>query len=84
MRLESFKNNKINLKEWTNEMPDKVGLYWFYGDRWNNGEIELHLVEVNMTGNNRPMYVASGNFMFKSELGSKYWFKSLNGIDLPE
>ena len=58
--------------EWTQNWPNKVGFYWFYGYRYGKGsgnfkcKKELHLVEVSKCSNGL-MYIASGQFLFKSE-----------------
>lgn len=82
MQLESVKNNKIHFEEWTKEFPKESGLYWFYGDRWNDGDFELQCVEVIKLDKGGMRVVADGNFMFKSELG-EFWFKSIDKIELP-
>lgn len=67
---------------WTKEVPNKVGVYWFYGNPFaltevsKNENVELYLVYVRQ-GMNSLIFVVSGHFMGNKE---GYW----QLVELPE
>lgn len=73
------------LSNWAKEWPEKAGSYWFYGwiygrDGINKGsKPELRYVVVRISGNDIPMYIAGGHFMFKGEQAEGFWLE----VDLP-
>lgn len=68
--------------DWSQEFPDRIGVYWFYGYRY--GKIscgreykpELMLVTVKkiITG---FIYVADGQFMGKDEVEEAHFLKAI-------
>jgi len=54
------------MNEWSKEIPQKPGLYWFIGCPWSSKKRdeknELHLVSVRKISNGY-IYVADGSFM---------------------
>ena len=70
---------------WTKKFPKEKGMYWFYGYRYgkiNCGdeyEPELMFVEVRKILNGF-IYVASGQYIYKSEVEEPHFQK----VILPE
>ena len=71
-------------KEWSNDWPKEEGWYWAYGN-WSSSQAhhpsELHPVQVQKISNGF-MYVASGNFVYKSDF--KAVFMPMDLPALPE
>jgi len=75
------------MSKWSREFPKEEGCYWFYGYRYGkydrpNGETvkpELMFMEVHRCANGF-MYVASGQFMYESEVEEAHFMK----VDLPK
>ena len=62
--------------KWTKTWPKKPGKYWFYGWQWKpepKEEPDIHIVKVLISGNNLPIYIMEGNFMYKEEGAEGYW-----------
>jgi len=65
--------------EWTTEWPTEPGMYWFYGYRYgkdNDEKPEMQLLEVSKIANGF-MYIAEGNFMYKSEVEEAHFQKAI-------
>ena len=77
--------NKKNTNKWSKKFPRKEGMYWFYGYRYGKiscgteNKPEFMLVKVHKISNG-IMYVANGQFMFKSETEEPHFMK----IEFPE
>ena len=70
---------------WIKEMPKEKGMYWFYGDRYDDITEPLELILVNaFKTSNEMLYVGNGQFLERKEFGEKWWFKKFEGIELPE
>lgn len=67
--------------EWSKEFPKEEGTYWCYGWHstygFNNNKPTLMCVHVHLDGNNKPMYIADGNFLYKSEGAKGLWTKAI-------
>lgn len=63
---------------WSEEWPTEPGDYWFYGWTWldntmeRNGPPKYHHVQVHVTAGGARVYIARGNFMYKSNLVRNY------------
>lgn len=69
--------------KWTKTWPKKPGHYWFYGYRFRkepDDKPEMNLVEVAFSGNNIPMYITKGHFLYKNEGAEGLWATAI----LPE
>jgi len=74
--------------QWTKEWPTEPGWYWFCGwrGRWlfNRKTIpHLHTVKVTIAGDNRPIYICDGQFMYRDERPIGF-FLPLEMPELPE
>lgn len=70
------------MKQWTKEFPTKAGWYWFYGYRYGRvscgSEETPRLMTVKVdTCNDGFVYIADGQFMYKSEVEEPH-FKKLD------
>jgi len=75
-------------KEWSKEWPTEPGWYWFCGwkTKWlfDNKSIPLlQTLKVRISGNNYPMYICDGHFMFKEDHPIGF-FLPLETPELPE
>ena len=56
-------------QKWSKEWPVEKGYYWFYGRRFRDSEIKMHLVDVwKATKAMSSQYVTNGSFL--SSLGA--------------
>ena len=65
--------------KWTKTWPTKSGVYWFYGYRFRkepDSTPEMNLVKVDLSGNNLPIYVTKGHFLYKDEGAIGLWAKA--------
>lgn len=73
------------IQKWSTKFPTEEGLYWFYGYRYGKiscgfkCEPELMCLKVAKCSNGF-LYVADGNFMYKSEVEEPHFIKA----ELPE
>jgi hypothetical protein len=65
---------------WTIEWPKEKGAYWFFGQRFRDDDVKMHLVEVWQDGAGSFVYVTNGNFLYKTEGAKGQWMKAV----LPE
>jgi hypothetical protein len=68
--------------EWSSVWPTEPGNYWFYGHRFrseigDNLPKEMFLVKAVKTGNNKPAFIADGNFMFRDDGAQGLWAKAV-------
>ena len=69
---------------WTTEWPEEKGWFWFYGQQFGKGRLELFPVKVrgpirNSQKGQSFMYIAGGAFMYPSEAVGA-WLK----MDVPK
>jgi len=68
----------MNNTVWSKEFPTEPGDYWFYGYRFGKTKEAKPIwvrVQVWEDGYGRPMYVAEGSFMYKSEVENAHFTK---------
>lgn len=68
---------------WTQEWPTEPGMYWFYGQRYQEKRVELCFLRVWESANSLFL-VCEGNIMYKSEAGPVAWFRKIDAPPLPE
>jgi len=55
---------------WSKKWPTEEGFYWFYGYPYGQNQLddpEWMFVKVRTIGNSSFIYIANGQFLYKSE-----------------
>ncbi len=68
---------------WTQEWPTEPGMYWFYGQRYDEKQVELCFMRVWRAGDNSLFFICEGNVLYKSEAGPVAWFRKIDAPPLP-
>lgn len=61
------------MSEWTKEIPEKPGHYWFYGKLYrSNQEPRFEIVQIRSISNGTAI-VANGGFVYREEDPRGIW-----------